>query len=91
MGVRSAPRTQEEVNQTMPDWKYVDWSALQERFLIGIIWWPTMFSLVCDIVIGLLVLQYSLAVDADSPQPHPQYRKRWTELYYGKNSRRGIR
>jgi hypothetical protein len=50
-----------------------------------------MFSLVCDVVIGLISLDQGLAANDESPHPHPEYRKRWTQLYWGKSATRGIR
>jgi hypothetical protein len=75
----------------MSDWKYADWDRLLQRLLLGLIWPPAAFSLVCDIVVGLLFLQAGLAANARSPHPHPEYRKRWIQLYFGKSATRSVR
>ncbi len=67
----------------LPDWKWVDWRSLMGRFLLGLFWWPSMFLLVSDIVFGLIFLQFGMGANARSACPHPQYRKRWTQLYFG--------
>jgi hypothetical protein len=75
----------------MPDWRYVDRQRLLERFALGLVWPPTMLSLVFDIVIGMLFLKHGLAANDGSAHPHPNYRARWTQLYFGKRSRPGTR